>query len=161
MHFILRLSSVCFEPRAVAHEEMCICYIQHRPFHFSHGKAGKEEKEPQWKIWTPPSIPVSSWNLMNQFLFAKLTEKVKFCSLPVLTEGKLCTVPYENAIWRKEQSSATTAARWLQPKFHQSPNLQPISCPEWWSSRSSPVWYKEAKLWQNREDTCSQAQCQS
>ena len=28
------------------------------------------------KLWTLPSTPVSSWNLLNQFLFAKLTEKV-------------------------------------------------------------------------------------
>ena len=33
------------------------------------------------KLWTLPSTPVSSWNLLNQFPFAKLTEKVKtFCS---------------------------------------------------------------------------------
>ena len=37
--------------------------------------------DPPLKLWTLPSTPVSSWNLLNQFLFAKLTEKVKtFCS---------------------------------------------------------------------------------
>ena len=37
--------------------------------------------DPPSKLWTLPSTPVSSWNLLNQFLFAKLTEKVKtFCS---------------------------------------------------------------------------------
>lgn len=44
-------------------------------------RLAKGNEEPQPKIWTPFSTPVSSWNPLNWFLFAKLTEKVKrFCS---------------------------------------------------------------------------------
>lgn len=40
----------------------------------------KGREEPQSKTWTPPSTPVSSWNLLNPFLFSKLIEKgKKFC----------------------------------------------------------------------------------
>lgn len=60
---------------------MCICSIQQRPAGYSQGEAGKESEKPQSKIWTLVSTPVSSWNPLNQFLFAKLIEKgKKFCS---------------------------------------------------------------------------------
>ena len=44
-------------------------------------KLAQGRGDPPLKLWTLPSTPVSSWNLLNRFLFAKLTEKVKtLCS---------------------------------------------------------------------------------
>lgn len=76
--------------------------------HYYHGKAGKGKEELHSKIWTLPSTPVFSWNPLNQFLFAKLIEKVKkFCSrlrnrMPVLPGGRLGTVLMKMPFKRKK-----------------------------------------------------------
>lgn len=40
-------------------------------------RLSKGREAPPPRIWTLPSTPVSSWNVLNQFLLAELIEKVK------------------------------------------------------------------------------------
>lgn len=92
-------------------------------------RLAKGNEEPQPKIWTPLSTPVSSWNPLNRFLFAKLTEKVKrFCSR---LRNRACrSCPRENWVLYLMKMP-------LQWRNRLSPQWQPEDCSQ--NSISAPT----------------------
>lgn len=79
--------------------EMCICYVQHRPVHSAHGKAGKGERRTSMEDLDTTINACFCLKPAAPILLAKLIEKVKKCctrlrnSMPVLPRGSRVLYP--------------------------------------------------------------------
>lgn len=173
VHFNLWLSSVWFEAKALAHVEMCICSVQHRPAHYSHGKTGKREKRTwigdldttintcfQLRAAEPISVCKTNWESQE------VLQQIKKQSGPVLTKGEVrcCT------LWKCHLKGGTVIchhdSQMIAAKLPSVPRFtvcfltrRRMLC-DWWDWRpwrSYPVWHGEAKWWQRRGHINSQA----
>lgn len=155
---------------------MCICYVQHRPAHYSHGKAGKGERRTSMEdldttintcFQLKPTEPIS---------LCKTNWKVKkFCSrlrnrVPVLPGGRLGTILMKMP-FRRKRVICLCGSQKIAAKMPSVPKLS-VSCwprrgmqPHWGDRppwRSYPVsTAEEATVQWNRGHTGSRQQCPS